>query len=105
MATNGSRALCFALAAVAASACGPLRLDGRPQIHGSVVSVQERTLSIRHKTGYTYDVALTPETRILRSEDTIRVSDLCPGQRAVVILSPSDPAEASEVRISGGPCP
>jgi hypothetical protein len=103
MTGNGFKAMCLVLATTVYG-CGPLRLDATPQIRGSVVGVKEQRLSIRHKTGQTYHVALTPETRIHREDEALAVSDMCPGQRAVVFLSPSDRRAASEVRLFGEEC-
>jgi hypothetical protein len=104
MGTIGLKATCILLTTMALSGCGPLRLDATPEIRGRVAKVHEQRLSIKHKTGPTYDVALTPETRILRDGYAIGVRDLCPGQRAIATLSPANRAQAVEVRIYGARC-
>jgi hypothetical protein len=92
------------VSAMAVHACGPIRLDATPQVRGSVVGVEPQRLTIRHKTGYTYDVAVTPETRIVQGEDVVDLGDVCTGQRAIVILSEADHTQASEVRVAGKRC-
>lgn len=105
MTTKGG-ALRGALAAgviAAAAACGPVRLDNRPQIHGTVVAVDASALDIRHKTGGTYRVELTRDTRIVdRRRDG--GDGLCPGLRATVFLPGQQRYTASEVRVWGGRC-
>jgi hypothetical protein len=89
---------------IALQGCGPIRLDATPKVRGRIVGVDGPRLSIHHKTGRTYDVTLTAETRIVRGEDVVDVDDVCPEQRAIVILSRADRTQASEVRIFGKRC-
>ena len=96
--------LCAGLAMAMVGGCGPLRLDNTPQIRGSLVSVRESVVSIRHKTGRTYDVAVTADTRLRRGNEPLTMVDLCPGMRAIVTLSAADRARASEVVVSGREC-
>ena len=103
MATNAFTALAGGLAMAMVAGCGPLRLDNTAQIRGSLVSVRDSTLSIRHKTGRTYHVAVTPDTRLRQDDETVTIGDLCPGMRAIVTLS-DDRARAAEVAVSGSAC-
>jgi hypothetical protein len=105
MTTNAFRALGAGLAVVMMTGCGPLRLDNTARIRGSVVAVRDSVLSVRHKTGRTYDIRVTPDTRLRRDEEPLTIDDLCPGVRAIVTLSAADRARASEVAISGRQCP
>ena len=76
----------FIVTATVNTACGPLRLDDRPQIHGTVMTVDGHAMTIRHKNGQTYRVAVTPDTRIV-GQGPPRNARLCPGQRATVVLA------------------
>jgi hypothetical protein len=98
-------ALCGLLvaAAVALDACAALRLDARPQIRGTLVTTERSVVGIRHKTGATYQVRLTPDTRILDTRNASAVV-LCPGLRATVYLVAPERFTASEVRVAGGRC-
>jgi hypothetical protein len=84
-------------------ACGPLRFDARPHIRGTVVGVAKETVGIRHKTGRTYQIALTRETRISH-ETHPATATLCPGVRATVYLTGPRALTASAVTVSGDPC-
>ena len=98
---------CLAAAAIAAclttGGCGPLRLDSRSAIRGTVAAVEARAVDIRHKTGRTYRVELTRETRIINDQ---RPGDptLCPGQRATVLLVGRAQFTASSVTVWSGRC-
>jgi hypothetical protein len=104
MASNGIRALCAGLGMAMAAGCGPLRLDDTPQVRGSLVAVRESVLSVRHKTGRTYDIVVTPHTSLRRHEAPVTLDDLCPGMRAIVTLSETDRGKASAVVVSGPEC-
>jgi hypothetical protein len=104
MGTVGFKAACVLVTTMAAYGCGPLRLDATPEVRGRITNVHEQRLSIKHKAGPTYDVALTPKTRILHDGSAIGVRDVCPGQRAIATLSAGNRAQAVEVRIYGGRC-
>lgn len=104
MDTRGRLLPVLLIAAAALSSCAPLRVDDRPQIRGRLVSVSPGSLAIRHKTGHTYNLEIAPDTRIVNAERRAGEKDLCPGQRALVILSRSDRARAAEVHVSGGRC-
>jgi len=83
------------------TACGPLRLDSRSEIRGTVVAVDARAVDIRHKTGGVYRVVLTRDTRIIpnnRPGD----STLCPGLRTTVRLVGRAQFTASSVRVWSG---
>jgi hypothetical protein len=69
-----------------ATACGPLRLDETPHIRGTLVTVDGRIVGIKHKTGRTYQVEITPETTIVNRGEAGAVA-LCAGQRATVFLA------------------
>ena len=101
--TRGSLAAAVIAACLAGGACGPLRLDSRPEIRGTVAAVQARAVDIRHKTGRTYRVELTRETRIIHDQ---RPGDLtlCPGQRVTVLLVGHAEFTASAVTIWSGRC-
>jgi hypothetical protein len=66
--------------------------------------VSQGSLAIRHKTGHIYTLEIAPDTRIVNAGRHAGERELCPGQRARVILSRSDRARATEVRVSGGRC-
>jgi hypothetical protein len=95
----------FAVLSIAGalSGCGPIRLDHRPQIHGTLVATGERWLSIRHKTGQVYDVELTRHTRVVNHGAPGRET-LCAGQRATVYLAGPQRYTASAVTIWSGQC-
>lgn len=97
------RVLAVLVIAGALSGCGPIRLDDRPQIRGTLVATGERWLSIRHKTGQVYDVELTRQTRIVNHEAPGRET-LCAGQRATVFLTGPQRYTASDVTIWSGQC-
>lgn len=100
------RAVICAIAAAAcfsAAACGPLRLDGRASIRGTVVAVQQDAIAIKHKTGRTYRVELSRDTRIVHTNGSGEVT-LCPGVRATAYLTESRTLKASEVKVSGDRC-
>jgi hypothetical protein len=90
-------------ACVAITACGPIRLDDRPQIRGTLVSVDGRAVGIRHKTGRTYQVDVTPETRIVNRRRPGDIA-LCPGQRATVVLVGSRRFTASSITLWSSQC-
>ena len=102
--TRGSLAAAVIAACLAVDACGPLRLDSRPEIRGTVAAVHAQAVDIRHKTGRTYRVELTRETRIIHDQ---RPGDLtlCPGQRVTVLLVGRAEFTASAVTIWSGRCP
>ena len=104
MTTDALKALCAGVLMTLLAGCGPLRLDNTPGIRGTLVGVHESKLSIRHKTGRTYDVVVTPDTRIRRQDVPVAVADLCPGLRAHVRLAKADRAEAAEVEVYGRDC-
>jgi hypothetical protein len=87
----------------AAAACGPVRLDDRAQIRGTVIAVDRSTVGIRHKTGGTYRIELTPRTRIVDNRHGAG-GGLCPGLRATVFLHGPERFTASEVHVWGGRC-
>src|SRR4026208_238954 len=66
--TRGSLAAAVIAACLAGGACGPLRRGSRPEVRGPVAAVQARAVDIRHKTGRTYRVELTRETRIIHDQ-------------------------------------
>jgi hypothetical protein len=86
-----------------ASACGPLRLDDTPQIKGTVVAIDGDTIGVKHKTGGTYYLQVTPETTIVnrRQPGTTR---LCAGQRATVLLGGPRRFTASSITLWSGDC-
>lgn len=86
-----------------ATACGPIRLDDTPQIRGTVVAVDGKTVSIKHKTGGTYSVEVTPDTRIVNSSQPGNAK-LCPGQRATVLLAGHRRFIASSIMLWSGEC-
>lgn len=75
----------LATAALTTAACGPIRLDGRPHILGRLVTVDAGSVAIKHKTGRTYRVEVTPDTRIVNAKRPEDVR-MCAGQRATVYL-------------------
>jgi len=92
-----------AAACISAAGCGPLRLDGRRSIRGTVVAVQQDAIAIKHKTGRTYRVEISRDTRIVQKSGS-REGALCPGVRATVYLTASRTFTASEVNVSGDRC-
>ena len=92
-----------AAACLTVSACGPLRLDAAPQIRGTLLTVDGRTVGIRHKTGMTYHVEVTRETRIVNSKRPGHLS-LCPGQRATVFLVEPRRFTASSITVWSDGC-
>ena len=103
---SGNRIFSVAIIApafVLISSCGPLRLDGAPHIRGTVTAVAGSTVGVKHKTGRTYRVEVTADTRIDNSRlpgDT----RLCPGQRATVFLVSPQRLTAASVTIWSGRC-
>jgi hypothetical protein len=85
------------------ASCGPLRLDDRPHIRGTFVSVDATTVGVRHKTGRTYQVELTADTRIVNTRQPGNVT-LCPGQRATVFLSATRHFSARSITLWSGDC-
>jgi hypothetical protein len=96
-------AVAVAVAASFAAACGPLRLDDTRQIVGTLVTVDGQTIGIKHKTGGTYYVEVTPETRIVDSGRQ-GTPTLCRGQRATVVLTGQRRFVASSITLWGGDC-
>ena len=105
MAMNNRLAGTMLLAAVAftITACGPIRLDGRPQIRGRLVGVDVSSVAITHKTGRTYRVEVTPDTTIVNAtrRDGVR---LCAGQRATVYLVDARRFTASSITLWDARC-
>ena len=89
--------------ALSVMACGPLRLDGRPHIRGTLVSAETNSVAIQHRTGRTYRVEVTPDTRVVntkRRED----ARLCAGRRATVYLVDAGRFTASSIVLGAGRC-
>ena len=103
MRTIVHRSLAVLTIAGVISGCGPIRLDDRPQIRGTIAAAGERWLSIRHKTGQVYEVELTRQTRIVNQAVPGRETP-CAGQRATVFLIGPGQFTASAVTIWGGQC-
>jgi hypothetical protein len=103
MRTIVHRALVVLAITGAISGCGPIRLDDRPQIRGTLVATGERWVAIRHKTGQVYNVELTRQTRIVNQGAAGRET-LCAGQRATVFLTGPGQYTASAVTIWSGQC-
>jgi len=103
MRTIVRRVLAVLSIAGAIGGCGPIRLDDRPQIRGTLVATGERWLAIRHKTGQVYNVELTRQTRIV-NHGRAGGETLCAGQRATVFLSSPERHTASAVTIWSGQC-
>jgi hypothetical protein len=91
-------------ACLAGGACGPLRLDSRPVIRGSLAAVDARALDIRHKTGRVHRVWLTPDTRIIDKSKGGEPTALCPGLRVTVLLVNRTEFTASSVTVWSGRC-
>jgi hypothetical protein len=89
---------------LASAACAPLRIDADRHIRGTIVAVRSHALDIRHKTGPTYEVALTADTKIVNDQHPEDVS-LCAGQRATVYLADGEVFTAAQVTVRGGRCP
>ena len=85
------------------AACGPLRADGMPHIRGTVVNVDGRAVAIKHKTGRTYEIAVTRDTRIVDKRQP-RDGRVCPGQRATVFLAAPGRFTASSITLWSGRC-
>jgi len=101
---RGSLAAALIIAAcLAGGACGPLRLDSRPAIRGTLATVHAQAIGIRHKTGRTYRVDLTRDTRIIHHTSPGDLT-LCPGQRVTVLLASRAPFTASSVTVWSGGC-
>ena len=90
-------------ACLAGTACGPFRVDATPHIRGTVITVDRSTLAIKHKTGRTYEIAVTPDTRIVNRSQPGH-SRLCPGQRATVFLASARRFTASSITLWSGRC-
>lgn len=100
---RGRLAAATIAASLAVGACGPIRLDSRPQMHGSLAAVHAEAVDVRHKTGRIYRVGLTRDTRIVYDNKTSERS-LCPGQRVTVLLVGRGQFTASSVTIWSGRC-
>jgi hypothetical protein len=92
-----------AVAAVLTCGCGPLRLDSTPHIRGMVTAVAGTTVAIKHKTGRTYRVEVTPETKVINSRHP-GVTRLCPGQRSTVFLVSPQRLTAASITVWSGGC-
>lgn len=101
--TRGSLVAAMIAACLAGGACGPLRFDSRPEIRGAVTAVHAQAVDIRHKTGRTYRVALTRDTRIIHNKRPADLT-LCPGLRATVLLVSRTQFTASSVTVWSGRC-
>ena len=101
--THGSLAAAMIAACLAGGACGPLRLDSRPEIRGTVAAVHAQAVDIRHKTGRTYRIELTRDTRIIHNTKPGDPT-LCPGLRATVLLVSRAQFTASSVTVWSGRC-
>ena len=101
--TRGSLAAAMIAACLAGGACGPLRLDSRPEIRGTVAAVHAQAVDIRHKTGRTYRIELTRDTRIIHNTKPGDPT-LCPGLRATVLLVSRAQFTASSVTVWSGRC-
>ena len=88
---------------ITATNCAPFRLDERPQIRGTLVTVDGGTVGLRHKTGRTYRIEVTPDTRVVNSRQPGDVR-LCPGQRATVFLAGTSRFTASSITLWSGRC-
>lgn len=97
------RLLAIVVTGCFATACGPLRLDDTPQIRGTLVAVNSKSIGIRHKTGATYYVDVTPDTRIVDSRRP-GPAMLCPGRRATVLLAGNRRFVASSITLWSGDC-
>lgn len=93
----------LATGCITATTCAPLRVDERPQIRGTFVTVDGSTVGLRHKTGRTYRIEVTPDTRIVNSRQPGDVM-LCPGQRATVFLAGTSRFTASSITLWSGRC-
>ena len=103
VATRGRLAAGLIAAWLTGGACGPIRLDSRPEIRGSLAAVHAEAVDVRHKTGRTYRVGLTPDTRIIYDNQTSERA-LCPGLRVTVLLVGRTQFTASSVTVWSGRC-
>jgi hypothetical protein len=78
-------------------------LDERAHILGRLVSVDTASIAVKHKTGSTYRVEVTPETKIVNVQRPQSVT-LCAGQRATVYLVDSRRLAASSITLWDGRC-
>jgi hypothetical protein len=101
--THGFLAAVMIAACLGGGACGPLRLDSRPEIRGAVTAVHARAVDIRHKTGRTYRVGFTRDTRIIHNNEAGDLT-LCPGLRVTVLLVGRAQFTASSVTVWSGRC-
>ena len=104
VATRGSLAAAMIAVWLAGGACGPLRLDSRPEIRGALAAVHAQAMDIRHKTGRIYRVGLTPATRIIDKNKGGEPTALCPGLRVTVLLVSPTQYTASSVTVWSGRC-
>jgi hypothetical protein len=93
----------LATAWLGSAACAPVRIDTSRHIRGTIVAVRSHAVDIRHKTGPTYEVALTRDTKIVNEERPEDVS-LCAGQRATAYLADGEPFTAAQVTVWSGRC-
>lgn len=100
---RASLAAVLAGACLGAAACGPLRLDSRPEIRGTLVKVHDQAVDLRHKTGGVYRIGITRETRIVQQDGTDD-RRLCPGLRTSVRLADRAQFTASSVTVWSGRC-
>jgi hypothetical protein len=100
---RASLAAAIVAACVSATACAALFLDSTPQIRGTLVAVHAHALDIRHKTGGTYRIELTRDTRIIRNNRPVDMT-LCAGLRTTVRLVGRGQFTASSVTIWSGRC-
>jgi hypothetical protein len=61
------------------------------------------TLGLKHKTGGTYHVQVTPDTTIVNDTQPGSVR-ICPGQRATVLLTAARRLTASSITLRGADC-
>ena len=101
--TRGRLATAVIAACLAVGACGPIRLDSRPEIRGSLAAVNADAVDVRHKTGRIYRVGLTRDTRIVYDNETSERA-LCPGLRVTVLLVSRTQFTASSVTVWSGRC-
>jgi hypothetical protein len=83
--------------------CAPLRLDDTPRIRGTLVAVEPGAVDVKHKTGRTYHVEVTPDTRIVNSSPTGDAT-LCAGRRATVSLVAPRRFTESSITLWSGRC-
>ena len=101
--TRGRLAAVLLAAWLTGSACGPIRLDSRPEIRGSLAAVHAEAVDVRHKTGRIYRVGLMRDTRIIYDNKPSERA-LCPGQRVTVLLVSRTQFTASSVTVWSGRC-